>query len=144
MKTSDGLEPSTLLTIAATLEHDHEFVGWSRGSGFRVGMCPRGRPPRRPVGEEETTASSPVARASGAGLSTFKTSTPPINAPSSIAAMESPRRPSFEPCPPASAASAATPVKVMVSTVVVRSGMASFLAVAFWTPIATAKRTITA
>ena len=48
-----------------------------------------------------------------------------------IAAIESARRPIFEPCPPASAASAATPVKVMVSTVVVRSGTASFLAAVF-------------
>ena len=77
------------------------------------------------------SANSPVASASGAGLSTFKTSAPPINAPSSIAATESARRASLEPCPPASAESAATPVKVMVSTVVVRSGTASFLAAAW-------------
>jgi hypothetical protein len=48
---------------------------------------------------KEIAANSAVASASGAGLSTFKTSSPPINAPSRIAATESARRASLAPRP---------------------------------------------
>src|SRR4051794_4146179 len=44
--------------------------------------------------------------------------------------------------PPASRASAATPVSVIVRTVVVRSGTASRRAAVFWMPMATARSTI--
>jgi len=61
-----------------------------------------------------------------------------------MAMTASERRPSFEPRPPAMVESAAIPVNVIVSTVVVNSGTASLRAVAFWTPIAKARSTISA
>jgi hypothetical protein len=48
------------------------------------------------------------------------------------------RRPALVPFPPAMELCAAMPVIVTVSTVVVRSGTASFRAAPFWTPMATA------
>ena len=59
-----------------------------------------------------------------------------------LAAIEMRRREGCPPVPPASRESAAIPVSVSVSTVVVRSGTASRRAIAFWTPIASASGAI--
>ena len=55
-----------------------------------------------------------------------------MRAPSSMETTARPRRPILAPVPPARRESEATPVKVNVNTVVVRSGTASFRAAAFW------------
>ena len=59
----------------------------------------------------------------------------PTSAPPNIDTTVSPRRPTRAPVPPAMGPSAEMPVIVMVSTVVVRSGTASFRAAAFWIPM---------
>jgi hypothetical protein len=63
-------------------------------------------------------------------------------APASMAATATSRRPGLAALPPATAPSAAMPVIVIVSTVVVRSGTAGVPAAAFWIPIETARTTI--
>ena len=68
----------------------------------------------------------------------LRNSIAPVNAPPHMARIDSIRRPPREPAPPASLESAARPVMVKVSTVVVRSGMASLRTTAFRNPIATA------
>jgi hypothetical protein len=69
----------------------------------------------------------------------------PTAAPSSIAATAAPRSPSVgHGSPPAFCVSAASPVRVRVSTVVVRSGRARRRVVALRTPIARARSTTTA
>ena len=62
--------------------------------------------------------------------------------PTNIAVTARSRRPAADPAPPAIALSAAMPVMVSVSTVVVRSGTASLRAVAFWIPIEMPRSTI--
>jgi len=80
----------------------------------------------------------------GKTIRTCRTSRAPTRAPSSIAATEISRRATLAPVAPASGPSAATPVIVSVSTVVVRSGTASLRAVPFCTPMAAASTTISA
>src|ERR1035438_6091841 len=89
-----------------------------------------------------TTMSRAITR--GKTIWTWITSRAPIRAPSSIAATEISRRVACAPVAPATGLSAATPVMVSVSTVVVRSGTASLRAVAFCTPMAAASTTIRA
>ena len=109
----------------------------------RESSCRRGRAPVR-----ETCAARPVsamtaaAAASGAAVSMWMASSAPINAPTSIAPTARMRRPIREPAPPASAESAAIPVSVIVSTVVVSSATASLRAVEFWMPMARASTAI--
>ena len=87
-----------------------------------------------------TTASSPTARPRAAVAPACRTSSAPQAAPANIVATARTRRPS--PASPWSLArtSAAMPVSVMVSTVVVRSGTARRRATAFWMPMARASR----
>ena len=68
------------------------------------------------------------------------TSSAPMTAPTSIAATAPPRRQPPVPSPPASCESAASPVSVRVSTVVLRSATLSRRTVALRTPIAKASR----
>jgi len=58
-----------------------------------------------------------------------ETNAAPMKAPASVAKTAMKRRPNRDPSPPAIALSAAMPVLVKVSTVVVRSGTASLRAV---------------
>ena len=77
-------------------------------------------------------------------MCTRSTSRAPTRAPRNIAATEISRRATRAPVAPASGPSAATPVMVSVSTVVVRSGTASLRAVAFCAPMVSDKLTISA
>ena len=61
-----------------------------------------------------------------------------------MAATATRRRPDLDPFPPPSALSAPIPVTVMVKTVVVRSGTASLRMLAFCTPVARLRMTISA
>jgi|SRR5690349_10193636 hypothetical protein len=63
------------------------------------------------------------------------TSAAPAKAPASMAATAIRRRPALDPCRLDRVLSAAMPVMVRVSTVVVRSGTASVRAAAFWMPL---------
>ena len=75
---------------------------------------------------------------------TRSTSRAPASAPRNIAATEIRRRAAWAPVAPAIGLSAAMPVMVSVSTVVVRSGTASLRAVAFCAPVASESATIRA
>ncbi len=68
----------------------------------------------------------------------------PAAAPASMAATEPSRRCGLAPGPPARALSALSPVRVRVSTVVVRSGAPRCRTVLFWTPRAAASTAIVA
>jgi hypothetical protein len=68
----------------------------------------------------------------------------PAAAPASMAATEPSRRCGLAPGPPASALSAVSPVRVSVSTVVVRSGAPRWRTVLFCTPRAAARTAIVA
>ena len=82
------------------------------------------------------------ARASGSATE-CRSITVPSAAPATMQATEADRRAQPGPLPPASLDSEARPVRVRVSTVVVRSGTASFRTVALRMPMATPVRTIT-
>ena len=77
-------------------------------------------------------------------MCTRSTSTAPTSAPANMAATEIRRRASLAPVAAANGPSAAIPVMVSVSTVVVRSGTASLRAVAFCAPMVAASTTISA
>ena len=66
----------------------------------------------------------------------------PTTAPRNMATTVRPRRPALAPVRPAMGPSAEIPVMVIVSTVVVRSGTASFRAAAFWIPMEMPRTTI--
>src|ERR1022692_2929710 len=68
----------------------------------------------------------------------------PAAAPASMAATEPSRRRGFAPGLPASALSTVTPVRVSVSTMVVRSGAPRWRTVLFCTPRAAARMAIVA
>src|SRR5439155_18003862 len=89
------------------------------------------------------TRASPAAVASGSGRLVFR-SRAPASAPVSIASTAAALRIEPFPEPPNSGASAARPVSVIVSTVVVRSGTAILRTVALRTPIASASSAINA
>src|SRR5438876_7834368 len=73
----------------------------------------------------------------------YLTSSAPTAAPTNMLSTDAPRRPARRLLPPASGESAASPVRVNVRTVVVRSGSAMVRTVAFLTPMASAVSTIT-
>src|SRR5437879_3620215 len=94
--------------------------------------CSAEKPTRRAATARGTRIPNPLKRSA------------PASAPPNIAMIDSARRPLRAPLPPASDESAARPVTVNVSTVVVRSGTASFRTTALRSPIANAAHTITA
>ena len=142
-----GIQESEQMIERPVLEHqDHDMVNhpelicrhhaqpcsWSHGASCR--------PTAQLVAPAIAVNAS--AMMSGMAISPWSTSAAPITAPTSITTTAIRRRPARDPAPPASALSAANPVMVRVSTVVVRSGTASLRAPAFWIPIATASTTI--
>jgi hypothetical protein len=98
------------------------------------------RPSRRLAAA--TAAAATAAMASGQTNWLCTTNAAPISAPTSMAVTDIRRRPARDPAPPATPLSAAMPVMVRVSTVVVRSGTASARAAAFCAPIEAASSTI--
>src|SRR5207244_10155382 len=91
---------------------------------------------------DASPATTSVVPMSVIEIPNLRNSTAHVNAPPHLARIDSIRRPPREPAPPASLESAARPVTVKVSTVVVRSGIASLRTTAFRNPIATAVDTI--
>ena len=81
---------------------------------------------------------------SGRATCTWRMSAAPASAPRNMATTEMRRRPDLDPCPPPSALSAPIPVTVSVNTVVVRSGTAKRRTLEFCTPIATARKMMSA
>ncbi len=92
-------------------------------------------------------ATSPTmtrAMARGTTICTWRTSRAPSSAPTNMAATARRRRPDLEPVPPPMTLSAPIPVTVIVNTVVVKSGTANFRILAFWTPVARLRTTMSA
>ena len=100
--------------------------------------------PRRAAGmyTSQVASASPAAAMRGSTRLVFNNSAP-VSAPPNIASTAAILRTEPFPSPPASGESAASPVSVIVSTVVVRSGTPIRRTVAFRTPIANASSAIT-
>ena len=115
-------------------------IGLVGGEAYAVDHAGRSRPSVQP--ETATAASRTKAMTRTRVLEGWTTRRAPSSAPTNMARTLTRRRPDLEPGPPTSRASAKMAVVVNVSTVVVRSGTATFRTVAFCSPMEPASRKI--
>ena len=135
--TMPGTHPATLRSAQSTSTPSLSRRPESTPDSERPAPAPDDSPrPRR--------CTMARAKISGTATCTCRIRTAPTSAPMNMAATEIRRRPDFDPFPPPSALSAAIPVTVRVSTVVVRSGTANRRTLAFCTPMARARNTMSA